>query len=373
MNSSAGIVIFRECCYPFSETFIREQAARLRDSRVVGYNRVHDLPRLPNDVILGDLRPRRAVLEARLLKLARRSLWLDSILLKDSPNTILAHSTYEAWSLLPTVRRLNIPMVVAVHGSDVTRTPAAVPRSHHSLRSVNAHFAELAAHVRFFLPASQFLATLLRHRGVPGDKIRPHYVGIPIPASAAPEERPPRISFVGRLAPGKGVGLLIEAFSLLPSEHNAMTLTIVGTGPLAASLRAQAGRSTARNRIEFAGQQPPERVREIMRTSSLIVVPSEVGSDGVREGLGQVSLEAQSHGTPVLVTDVGGLPETLPPGQNHAVPAGNMEALATALDELLAQPSRLQSSGSAGRAWVRNQFDIDRQTLALQEVLESGT
>jgi len=370
---TGGTVVFRENCYPYSETFIWEQAARLPGSNVVGYRRVHDLPPLTTDVVLGDRHPRRAVVEARLLKLSRRSVWLHAVLLAHRPKAILAHSTYEAWSLLPSARQLKIPVVVAIHGSDVTRRPEAVSRDHYSLRQVNRHFGEFASQVALFLPASRFLAQALRDRGVSSEKVRIHHVGIPIPAAAAPEVRHRRITYVGRIAPSKGVGVLLDAFSRAAAQDPDVRLTIVGDGPLAPSLRDQAARSGVASRVEFTGQRPPGQVRSIMRDSLLVVVPSEVGADGVQEGLGQVSLEAQSHGVPVLVTAVGGLPETLPPEQGAVSPPGDVQALSRAMHQLLTQPKMRCAMGLAGRSWVSREFDIDRQTVELQELLQAVT
>ena len=97
----------------------------------------------------------------------------------------------------------------------------------------------------------------------------------------------------------------------------------------------------------------PERVYPAM---DLLAVPSEW-----EEPFGRVSVEAQACGVPVLVSDVGGLPETLAPGlSGELVPPGRAEPWRTALVRWaqISQKER-EKMGATGRSFVQTQFSTE--------------
>ena len=169
-----------------------------------------------------------------------------------------------------------------------------------------------------------------------------------------PEFRSSSRSFliVSALVPYKRLDVAIEACRQL-----SVPLTIVGTGPEAARLRAMAGPD-----VQFLGWQPDERIRELYRSSGATILPGT-------EDFGIVPVESQACGTPVVALDDGGARETVIDGATGVlVPAPTAEAFA----EGLSRAMRTDFDPAAAR---RNALRFSRQQfmasfrLALEEAI----
>jgi glycosyltransferase involved in cell wall biosynthesis len=140
----------------------------------------------------------------------------------------------------------------------------------------------------------------------------------------------PLVLYVGRLVEDKGVRVLAEAWRGLAEQHGA-SLCLVGDGPLADddALRVSG--------VILAGRLERERLPAAYAAADLVVVPS-VATRRFLEPWGLVCNEAMHQGTPLIATDAvgaaaGGLVRDGETGL--VVPAGDVSALAAALDRLL--------------------------------------
>jgi glycosyltransferase involved in cell wall biosynthesis len=125
---------------------------------------------------------------------------------------------------------------------------------------------------------------------------------------------------VRRLIPRMGIDTLIDAWRRLPLD--GALLLVAGDGPLRAPLERDAPAN-----VHFLGQVDERLLPMHYRAADAVVVPSRS-----LEGFGLVVLEALACGTPVIVTDAGGLPEAVEGLEgNLVVPAGDVEALAERL------------------------------------------
>jgi glycogen synthase len=141
--------------------------------------------------------------------------------------------------------------------------------------------------------------------------------------------RRPRVLFVGRLAPQKGVSTLVAAAGLL--QDKSAQVVLVGDGPERKALEREAGRLGVGDRLHFVGFLAHDRVPAVMSHADLLVLPS------LYEELGTVLLEAMQAGLPVVASKTGGIPDVIEDGVNGLlVPPGDPEALARAIDRLLA-------------------------------------
>ncbi|MEL6518681.1 MAG: glycosyltransferase [Pseudomonadota bacterium] len=162
--------------------------------------------------------------------------------------------------------------------------------------------------------------------------------------------------FVGRLAPVKGLRVLLEAMGALSDP--SIRLTIVGDGSERATLEAMA--APLGDRVRFTGYLSQEEVAQILATANAFVLPS------FAEGVPVVLMEAMAAGLPVMATRITGVPELVEDGvSGHLVTPGDPTALAQAITALAARPDGGQAMGQAGRAKVRAEFDIAGEAARL--------
>src|SRR5215216_7724000 len=164
----------------------------------------------------------------------------------------------------------------------------------------------------------------------------------------------PRVLFVGRLAPQKGVRALVAAAALI--GHPSAQVLLVGDGPERRALEREARRVGAGDRVRFLGFFSHDRVPATMVHADLLVLPS------LYEELGTVLLEAMYAGLPIVASKTGGIPDVVEDGVSGLlVPPGDPEALARAIDRVLADRGLASwlSEGAQQRA-----KDYDWEVLA---------
>ncbi|MFI1762294.1 glycosyltransferase [Streptomyces sp. NPDC020800] len=157
----------------------------------------------------------------------------------------------------------------------------------------------------------------------------------------------PLVVCVGRLCRQKGQDVLLRAWTDVVRQMPAARLVLVGDGPDAGRLYSGAPAS-----VEFAG--PAADAAPWYRAADVVVLPSRW------EGMALVPLEAMACARPVLVTDVDGARESLPPGHlpNCLVPPEDPDALARALTALLRRAPLRAALGAQGRAHVLAAHDV---------------
>ena len=170
------------------------------------------------------------------------------------------------------------------------------------------------------------------------------------------------VLYVGRVEERKGVDLIVDAFEgVISPRVPAATLKIVG--PASYWKRGDNGyydtlsrRCAANPRIELRGPTYDDReLSAIYRAAAVAVVPSRFP-----EALGLTSLEAQASGVPTVVSDAGGLPETVSAGRSGFVFANrNVEQLGELVVDLLMNTSRRQQVGATARQWAMSTFSWD--------------
>ena len=160
------------------------------------------------------------------------------------------------------------------------------------------------------------------------------------------------IGTVKTLAPKYGIDLLLRAFAQVRSAANpsaALSLVIVGDGPQRAELEALSRTLGIAAQVRFVGAVPHAEVPQWLNRFDLYVAASRLDS----ESFGVAVLEASACGLPVVVSDVGGLPEVVVQGETGSVvPREDVAALAQAIARLVAAPELRRRLGAAGRKRV---------------------
>ncbi|MFK5599341.1 glycosyltransferase family 4 protein [Methylobacterium sp. HMF5984] len=307
----------------------------------------------------------------RLARLCRR----------EGVQIIHARSRAPAWVALGAARRLKLPFVTTYHGSYSGRT------------GVKVLYNSVMARGDVVIANSHYTADLIRrlHAEQAGDRVQVIHRGTDLSAftpvsvgaarvealrrvwGVAPHERV--VLLAARLTAWKGQRILIEAAALMRAQGVAdFAIVLAGDsqGRVAYERELDAlvvarGLEGVVRRVGHCTDMPAA-----FRAASVVAVPSVEP-----EAFGRSAVEAQALGTPVVVSDLGAVPETVlsPPevsaGQRTGwrVPAGDAAALAAALTEALSLGASARDAlARRERAHVEANFSLERMvgdTLAI--------
>jgi len=197
------------------------------------------------------------------------------------------------------------------------------------------------------------------HNGIDTDFYRPDPGREALVANGV-DPRRPSVVFVGRITRQKGVGHLIAAaHRISPDAQVVLCAGAPDTPEIAEETeKAVAELAAARPGVIWVRRMlGTAEVRQLLSAATVFVCPS------VYEPLGIVNLEAMACGTAVVASDVGGIPEVVEDGvsgtlvhYDEADPIGFQRDLADAVNAVLADPSRAEAMGVAGRERAVREF-----------------
>lgn len=156
--------------------------------------------------------------------------------------------------------------------------------------------------------------------------------------------------YLGRLSSEKGVATLLAAW-----RRSSARLIVVGDGPLAGALRADAPPN-----VEFRPTVSSEDVSYLMREARAVLLPSVC-----YEAQPRVILEAYAAGVPVLASDLGALPEAVGPDSGLLVPPGDADAWSDAVGRLLDDRVSRRLGQGAWQRW-RDRYSPGRALADLE-------
>jgi len=201
----------------------------------------------------------------------------------------------------------------------------------------------------------------------------------PGPPVSPPPANPPRLLFVGRLEPRKGIEVLLAALPALLERHGDLVVDLVGddrpTAPgdttYAERFARTHQRQPWRRRVRFHGRVDGEGLLAFYRDCTVFVAPSRY------ESFGLVYLEAMRWGKPVVGCRTGGVAEVVRDSATGLlVPPDDAAALGAAIGRVLADGALARRLGEAARATVRTEFAArrmaDRTAAFYMQVLAPG-
>lgn len=241
-------------------------------------------------------------------------------------------ANHAAVAAMVTQRLTGIPYSMSAHaGQDVFRDPVMLKEKVEGAEFVtvcNRHAYERLREVA--APECRDKIHHLSH-GVDVERFRPR--------AGQQRRQPPRLLFLGRLRYGKGIPYLIEAADLLRAAGRDFQLDLVGEGSDEGEIRASIEQKGLGDRISLCGPAGHAQVPEHLARADVLILPSEIRSDGGREGLSNAVLEAMAAGVPVVATRISSIEEAIQDGVSGLlVPQKDPAALASAVGRLLDDP-----------------------------------
>lgn len=374
------VIVYRHHMLPKSETFIRQQLLALTQWQpsLVGESLIDGgLPLHGIDIV--QLRPQGALHDlgyraCRLLAAphaasARKLQRIDAKLAH-------VHFGTDAVDIWPTIKAAGLPMLVTLHGYDITIARSWWEHGHGGPRR-RLYPARLLALAREpgvrFLAVSEHIRRCATAYGIPSEKVAVHHIGVDTSAFTPGEtpicKRPKQVLFVGRLVEKKGAEYLVRAFARVRDAIEEARLVIVGDGPLRASLEAMA--ITLNVPVTFTGMLDSHGVKQQMDQARVFCLPSVTAANGDAEGFGLVLLEAQANGLPVISSAKGGAYEgIIHDSTGFAFEERDVERLAELIADFLRNDALATEMAANAREFATASFDIINCTRALEAIYE---
>jgi len=174
----------------------------------------------------------------------------------------------------------------------------------------------------------------------------------------------PRLCCVARLSGQKGLPLLIDAITHLHRAGRDFHLTLVGDGEMRSEIEAQIAAAGMQHCVTITGWASADDVRTHLLASRAMVLPS------FAEGLPMVIMEALALGRPAVTSAIAGIPELVDAQCGWLVPAGDVDGLVQALEQVLDSPSEeLAAKGEIGRSRVMERHMASANGAALYRLL----
>lgn len=195
---------------------------------------------------------------------------------------------------------------------------------------------------------TDWLATILKlrrmrtiHHGVPGQ-----------PANSPARSIAPTFAFQGRLVSTKGAKLLLQAAENILKANQEFQIVILGDGPEQENLQSHMTEALSR-RVKFVGHVPADRLNEVLKDASTVVMPSLGG-----EVFGLVAAENMMRGKLLIISDIGAMREVV--GETGLIfPMGDAGELAACMNRVINEPDLAVRLGDSARGRAMQTFGVD--------------
>ena len=271
----------------------------------------------------------------------------------------------------PLKRELKAPIVCTLQGDDLFLDQLGEPHRAQSMTMIR----ELSEHVDAFLAVSQYYYDYMPgYLGVPKAKVRLGRLGInteDFSTRRARPEGPFTVGYFARVAPEKGLHVLVEAYKRMRKRPGSEGSRLLAAGYLPPEYQDYL--DEARNVLKTAGLGGEFEYRGELDRAAKVAFFHELDVLSVpttyKEPKGLFLMEAMASGVPVVQPRRGAFPEIIEnTGGGLIVEADDPDALAGGLLALKQEPVLAASLGKAGASGVRQHYTVARMTEQVESV-----
>ena len=256
------------------------------------------------------------------------------------------HSSRDGWLFGLAGRLARVPLIIRTRHIDIDYPNPRISR--HAFTTMADHVLttsdKIANHFQevFHLPNDR-VTTL--STGIDLERFAPEVAAADLNAGGQPGV--PVIGMVSVLRSWKGHATFLEAARILKAAGFSARYVIVGAGPGQDEILQKIDAMQLQDMVSLLGHR--EDVPGVLRALNALVIPSTA-----HEGVPQIGLQALVTKTPVVGSDVGGIPEIIRPGETGRIfPAGDADALARAIRETIEEKELTRSMAERGYASVQ--------------------
>jgi glycosyltransferase involved in cell wall biosynthesis len=263
-------------------------------------------------------------------------------------------------------RMMNIPVAGTYH-TDIPQYVRSLTNDEFLEKAAWSYMIWFYSQMEEVMVPSAGTRIQLTERGLPPERMKPLPRWVDT-ETYSPEMRNPSfwkgrgiglgrvvLLYVGRVSREKGLEMLVDAFRELVDGGSSIALAVIGDGPY----REEMGASLAGYPALFTGYLAGEQLQRGYASADLFVFPSATDT------FGNVVLEAQASGLPVIVSDEGGPRELMIDGETGVVfRAGSTSDLVAAICSLASDPQRIAAMGRNARRFTLDQAPDSNETYS---------
>jgi colanic acid/amylovoran biosynthesis glycosyltransferase len=185
-------------------------------------------------------------------------------------------------------------------------------------------------------------------------------------------DRPLRIISVARLCEIKGFRYLLDALFLLKQEGYVFLCDIIGDGPLKEELLEQTKALNLDSCVTFLGAKKADEVHTFVREADLFVLACATSKNEGQDGIPVVFMEAMALGTPVIGTNISGVPELIiDEVTGLCAEPENPVSLKNKMVDIVRENKNLSDMTKRARLLIDNEFNIEKNSKILRNLFES--
>lgn len=170
------------------------------------------------------------------------------------------------------------------------------------------------------------------------------------------------ILHIGRFSEEKCHKMIIKVCKLLKDDGFDFQLTLIGIGPLKNQIKNMVKAYHLNKLVKFAGWVDHDKIPEFMKNADLFILPSSI------EGLPISVLEAMSMSLPLVLTNVGGMPELAQKFGCILIQRNNIEQLYKAITYYIKNPKNIELGGKINRNLILKRFNWENHSKKLFKI-----
>jgi colanic acid/amylovoran biosynthesis glycosyltransferase len=287
---------------------------------------------------------------------------------RERPDAVLAEFGYSGTFIVDSCRKLNIPLLVHFHGTDVCRRKVVEDNWE--------GYQKIFKHAKYLIAVSQFEKNLLINLGAKEDTIKVIACGARLPQQKnIPQSNNEHFNIISvtRMAEVKSPHLTLIAFYKFLSLNGNGTLHMVGDGPLLHFCKSIARGMGIEDNCIFHGNVAHDKVYELLKTSNMYVQHSVIAHDGNCEGMPVSIMEAAAFGLPIVTTAHVGIPEHIKNNDTGLlVNEYDTEGMAKAMYEVWKDKSLASKLGKNAQELAYKRFNANEQSLKILKLIKDN-
>lgn len=213
------------------------------------------------------------------------------------------------------------------------------------------------------LPVSELFADKLLQIGAVPNKIRVHHMGIDLKeyslVSLAPIGDTMKFLSIGRLTEKKGMDVAIQTIGELKKRGHQVSLDIIGEGELRAEMETLIKSQKLENEVKLLGWQSQAEINQAIQEADMMLQLSRTATNGDKEGIPVVLMEAMGRGKLIISTEHSGIPELITDGSSGwLVPENDVAKSVEKILEVKNNPDTWLDVSLNAREKINEQFNI---------------